>query len=505
MTERSKKTFKEVIADRLGRWSFDAPSPFATGAVSEVRYRDTKTLTLRLAATDLSTKVESNSYLVSDSDIQRFITAANALNVSFGALGFNNSLFPADQIQAWIDEEIVLILVQTESNKTESKPIAFIKVTQATDRPHVVEIGPVLVPDLERKRGFGQAIFNNVAQLLALSLKGCRIYARVSPSNQLAIELFDDLKRFKAITEEECFDDVEALPEYCVTNINDFKWYIWESLGRSRGVTFGDVFKGLREVRRLTQQIVAQRAEMTREALNQIEHGVTPSPENIPRLLEALSSSLGIDTYAKTKLLYSVCGYELPPDLIFSGVLESQPSNRGIGPESRWSVSDRPLEFTSESEFASSIAAISQGFQRFFFVPRNGLLASYGGMLIRKILEETDSLGLTERQHRDLLTNVRLFVAPSTTCRMRLNVLGADYKEGILRRPRGISMIGPNDERIDLDASLTQSIFEDISDAIRPALNLPPSHNKRLDLQDGFAMIPLAEVHPELIARLYGK
>lgn len=484
-----KKSLQDEINDRLGRWAFDSVVPPAKLMSPPLEVLKSGRLVIaRLLPSELLGL--SCPAIVLDEMVTRTI-ASWIGKYQYIDIGGDENLPLESCVNKWVDEEIAFVLLESfGKNSPNPRLLGFVAAIPGRSDRNTVEVGRLLISPDNRKSGIGQALLSNVANLLTAAVKGVSVYARVPEGNHPALDMFADIRRFKK-TERTTIEEGFELTTPRET-LSAEVWFKWEDAPKLNRRLFGIAFRKLREERGLTQQIVAQRTGITREALNQVENDGLPSHENVPRLLDALSLSGVLTSESKMSLLFSMFGYSIPNDVIFSNSLELT-GGQSEGFESRWCLSDRPVEIIDEQEFELTVSAILKGYQRFYFIPRNAIAASYGIPLCRRISESVQRQLPGSNRLGESLERLRLYIAPSGLCRLRMMVLGPELSGGKVRPPRGISIAGPNDERIGLGVAQATRIFDDLCDAIRPSFYVGDQRNSRMSLPDGFEMIPTSE------------
>jgi transcriptional regulator with XRE-family HTH domain len=485
----------DALIAKIDKWTFDSVVPTKQKPLEYRQHSSTGTLVIQHVVLEDESNSRPQSYKASAGLIDSI--AGWIGHYHYLDLGGTEDIPAPEKIRGWIVGENAFVLLKY-AGRNDSSPevLAFATVAFARTASFAVEVGRLIVPTEERNIGIGQAFLSNLAQAVALSFRGAQIYARLSKRNPEALYMMYSISRFErvefAIVDSSILDLVkkpETVPKYV--------WFKWNNHGELVDTSFGSEFRKEREQRKISQQIVAQRASISREALNQIENGGNPHHDNVNRLLDALSISSPLGSKAKLNLLCSLHKVALPADLLFA---EAQNGNDDIDPtsESRWIISDRPDEAIEDEEFGQCVDAILKGYSRYFFIPSGAFHSPYGNILIQRIVAALIERIGPKHINANALLNLRIYSAPSCLCRQRLVIRGIESTSGRPTRFRSMSMSGPVEQRIPIDASQSILIFNDICDAIRPSFKAGMKSRERTILLDGFIYLPLDEAAPIL-------
>lgn len=500
----NSKTFGDLINERLRRWSFDREVQFALPHTSSLELEGVDDLVLErleLPVSDRDNFDTSHIYprRALDEKLIAEIAAWDAGWVQKLCLKEHKDSDPREVLRRLVEEEVAFVVSEYRSKHDRvGSVIAFATAAMSPDDDSKIEIGRLLVHPERRQRGIGQTTLSNLANLISVVAKSKSIFACAHRENGEAIDMLNDMRRFVEFQGLATSNASES--DRCHVPEDLHIWYRWDSAADTKtSVSFGDIYRRLRLERKLTQQIVAQRAGMTREAVNAIEHHGTVSPESARRLLDSLTLTRDLTALEKLDLVFSAIGTEVPKSIILPSPLDGS-SVSGLQ-ESRWTLSDRPLELVDDDELEHTVEALIHGYTRYFFIPAAGVAAPYGVPLIQRIIERIRArLGHSLAAGR-ALNGLRLYTGPSGLCRLRMVVFGPESERGKVSSPRGISIAGPSGERIALDSSQVTRLFDDLCDSIRTSLIAKPLElNSRLILKDGFELIPLCEIESQAIA-----
>lgn len=498
----NEKSLREKLVDRLDRWTFDAAQSDSGDSQPHLDLTE-GALTLKVL-TAHPPKEDKKAVLLASPAIIEIISSWRTHPIPTAAIGaLEDETDGAQTISRLIRDDVAFVLMSKSKDRVDSSPIAFATARQSPIDPSVIEIGKLLVKEELRARRVGSAMIINIARAVLISVRKAQLIARVWNGNKRGLDMFSEITPFSPKKLTDLLDKdvpLDSLEKYAYEH-ETFTWYRWIGTQSSDRTPFGQVLKELRDSRGLTQQLLSQRAEISRESLNLIERGGNPGSESLGNLIYALDKSKELGAKELTRLVFASAGMAPPHSLIFPSESESLVKRRIE--ESKWYLSDRPPEVWDTEHFSESVSAILNGFSRFFLVPRGVIHVPYAMPLVRRLFESLEDDLLTEEAMAKALPRIRLFTAPPALCRLRIHVLGAEIDSWRNIPATTVTIGSHGQERFDVDAAQAMRLFDDVADCIRPGAKAAPlSVDDTLKLEGGFELISLRKIYPELFERI---
>lgn len=477
-----KRTRRDEVRSRLERWALDplisSPDRVSNAALPS----EAKLLSIdKLEGTDVAKLVSSFGTWL---PLERADLIGGKVDAPL-----------SDFLMRWCKEEIAVALVLDHHGGTVIMPKGFATLSfyeNVNGNGPTVEIGRLLVEPESRGQNIGHVLISNLASLVLSIDRKAQIVLRVVRGNKSATDLVADIANLREVPDHSPY--VVKATQGRDTK-NEFRWFIWEDLKFASGESFSETLASIRRQRKLSQQLLAQRARLTREAINTLENqrsrAVSPSVEAVSRLISGLGGTDPLSTIDITRLLYSAVSRPLPTDIAFSENVRTEATDETFA-ESRWILSDRFLEATDADELRRSALALTMGYQRVYMFPSDYMNRPNVGLpLMRRIREEVKNIAGSKENVERALAKLRAFTAPPALCRLRIVVFGAVDKSGQQTAPQAVSMTTTGLMRLELSAAQGAAIVQDLIDSIGTSLlNSKPPTTKE-DLQDGFAAISI--------------
>jgi transcriptional regulator with XRE-family HTH domain/GNAT superfamily N-acetyltransferase len=316
------------------------------------------------------------------------------------------------------------------------EPLAFANVQRPSSADQTqLELGRLVVAPKSRNNGLGRLFVDHLAKTVSADVEtrtGLTINARSSKNNEIAKKLFQKsiLKPVKR-------------PKWAKTT-----QYEWWALQNSTKARFAHALKQLRESRKVTQGALAKEINIKRPSLSQFENANHPALPSYGTL-QKLVGGLHLTRNERAELMLSFIGDKVE-DLVFTESLDEELDRSDRYKVALWIISSDIAEATDDQILAESAKALSEGYARYFFVPRGQTDETDRRVMVplRKALESKRGAIRDQLDDGSLL---RLYAAPSTLCSMRVAIKNPRMHRLEDASADEVSVLAPKGKRIALD------------------------------------------------------
>jgi DNA-binding XRE family transcriptional regulator/GNAT superfamily N-acetyltransferase len=320
--------------------------------------------------------------------VKKWVTAISG-DAEF--VGARTSPVKSSEVADWINNSVGAYLLYDESKK----PVAFVNIVSREGSE--VEVGRLVVDPTKRRRGFGSTLVRNVC--LALS----SAYKKV-------ITVADPITLARVVTRNTVgLAFIETLPFVRVKEEKE-TWYQYYLDGRNRRM-LGELMESLRKEVGMSQATLAFKCGVQRAAINMVESGLRiPSLELLRSICRVLAPRPEDQVTRVGLLLASLGEYaeETPGSYqtITSAIADME--------HNVWVATDTMAEMMDEKFFDYTKEALSKGFNRWFFMPRQKW--EIQGEPIKRRLENE----LAVHGRKTVEEHFKFYEAPEWICYCRL-------------------------------------------------------------------------------------